>query len=95
MEWDLNDIPDYLQVISWKIDGANGPLHIITSDENMKLESELKVVCCKHSASRTAIEQAANTGPIFKLMKHLFKSLTAHMLPITICLFSSRMIWMN
>ena len=69
---DVTDIPDYLRVISW-MDGANGQLRRITSDENMRLESELKIVCCKHSAARTAVEQAADVGPMFKLMKQLLK----------------------
>ena len=35
----------------------------------------MKITVCKHSAARTAMEQAADCGPMFKSMKGLVKSL--------------------
>ena len=35
----------------------------------------MKIVCCKHSAARTGVEQAADTGPMFKGMKALLKTM--------------------
>ena len=59
------DIPRYLTAVSW-MDGANGQLKRITCQKNIEFEGKRRVVCCKHSDSRTAVEQAADTGPMFK-----------------------------
>ena len=67
-------VPDYLRAVSW-MDGANGQIKEITQEEKMMLENELKITCCKHSAARTAVEQAADTGPMFKVMKKLVKDM--------------------
>lgn len=61
-------IPEHLLAVSW-MDGANGQLKLITSDENIQVEKNLKITCCKHSAARTATEQSADASPNFKLMK--------------------------
>ena len=37
----------------------------------MSNESRLKITVCKHSAARTAVEQAADTGVMFKKMKRI------------------------
>ena len=42
---------------------------------NLIFENKRKVVCCKHSASCTVVEQAADTGPMFKAMKALIKDM--------------------
>ena len=65
---DDSNIPDHLHAVSW-MDGCNSQLRLITSDENMEIEKKLKITCCKHSAARTAIEQAADCGPMFKILK--------------------------
>ena len=67
---DEDSIPDYLRVVSW-MDGANGQIRLIVSEENLKEEDRLCITCCKHSAARTAVEQAADTGPMFKLLKKI------------------------
>ena len=69
----LEDLPDYLRCVSW-MDGCNSQLRLITSDDNMKKEKMRKIVCCKHSAARTAVEQAADTGAMFKYLKRLVRS---------------------
>ena len=67
---DDEEIPDYLGVVSW-MDGCNSQLQIITKEENMVNEKKHKITCCKHSAARTALEQAADTGPMFKETKRI------------------------
>ena len=67
-----NDIPDSLQVVSW-MDGAHAQLKLLTNEENLKIEKEKKITICKHSAARTAVEQAADCAPCFKSMKRLMK----------------------
>ena len=57
------------------MDGANGQLKKITCEKNLEFEKKRKVICCKHSASRTAVEQAADTGPMFKIMKSVIKEM--------------------
>ena len=64
------DIPDYLTAVSW-MDGCSSQLKLITSPENMDFEKKKKIVCCKHSAARTAAEQAVDTGCMFKEMKRI------------------------
>ena len=41
----------------------------------MKTEKTLKIITCKHSASRTVVEQAADVGPMFKMMKQAVKKM--------------------
>ena len=73
---DEDCIPDHLQCVSW-MDGCNSQLKLITSDENMRKEKDKKIICCKHSAARTAVEQAADTGAMFKILKQLVRSTEA------------------
>ena len=56
------------------MDGCASQLKLITSEENMKQESALKITVCKHSAARTAVEQAADTGAMFKEMKRIINN---------------------
>ena len=75
--WDPNvslEVPPHLTAVSW-MDGANGQLKKITCERNLELEKKKRVICCKHSASRTAVEQAADTGPMFKGMKSILKNM--------------------
>ena len=58
------------------MDGAHAQLKLLTNEESLKRESELKITVNKHSATRTGVEQAADCGPNFKLMKRLLKSLS-------------------
>ena len=69
------EIPPYLRAISW-MDGCASQIKLITSEENMNLEKKLNITCCKHSVSRTAIEQAADTGCMFKCMKKILRDTT-------------------
>ena len=48
---------------------------LITSEESLKKDEELKITNCKHSAAWTAVEQAADTAPNFKLVKSIVKSM--------------------
>ena len=71
---DDDDIADNLQVVSW-MDGAHAQLKLLTDEENLKKEHKLKITICKHSAARTGVEQAADCGPNFKILKRLMKIL--------------------
>ena len=69
-----NNIPAHLQAVSW-MDGANAQIKKITSNESMRIEESMKITVRKHSASRTAVEQAADCRPMFKLMKRIVKEM--------------------
>ena len=69
-----NEIPEHLQAVSW-MDGTAGQLKLITREEHLILESHLKITCNKHSAARTAVEQAADCGPMFKILKKLVQEM--------------------
>ena len=60
--------------MSW-MDGANAQIQLITSEESMDEEHKLKITCCKHSAARTALEQAADASPNFKLVKSILRKM--------------------
>ena len=66
------EIPDNLTAVSW-MDGCHGQLKLTTTETVMKTEKKLKIVTCKHSAARTAVEQAADVGPMFKMVKSAVK----------------------
>ena len=63
-------------------------MKILTSEENMKIESTKKITCCKHSAARTAVEQAADTGSMFKQLKKIVRE-TANPTAATSYVFSN------
>ena len=72
--WDgTGPVPDHLRAIAW-MDGAHGQMKLITSEENLKEEEEMKITSTKHSAARTGSEQSADVGPNFKLVKKNFKT---------------------
>ena len=64
------DIPEGLRAVNW-MDGCASQLRLITSENSMNVEQKLKITCNKHSASRTAVEQAADTGAMFKELKRV------------------------
>ena len=70
---DIDNIPNHLRAVSW-MDGCASQIKLITSEENMLMEKKLKITCNKHSASRTAVEQAADCGAMFKELKRLAKN---------------------
>ena len=74
-----DDIPEYLRAVSW-MDGCNAQLKLITTAENLEVENKYKITCCKHSATRTALEQAAGTSACFKQLKNLYAKLPIQML---------------
>ena len=71
---DNENIPDNLRCVSW-LDGANAQLKLLTSEQMLEIENKLKISICKHSAARTAVEQAADCSPIFKLLRKLVKEM--------------------
>ena len=86
-EGDNSNIPEHLCAISW-MDGANSQIKRITTSESLNNEERMKITICKYSASRTAVEQAADCGPMFKLMKKLVREMDiSHAGFDNICLF--------
>ena len=67
-------IPDNLTAVSW-MDGCHGQLKLITTEKVLETEKNKKIISNKHSAARTAVEQAADVGPMFKLMKGVIKKM--------------------
>ena len=65
-------IPDNLTAVCW-MDGCYGQLKLTTNEDVLKEEHKKKIICNKHSAARTAVEQAADVGPMFKLIKKLLR----------------------
>ena len=68
------DIPENLRAISW-MDGCLGQLHLITKETVLDAETLLKITSNKQSPARTAVEQAADVGAMFKLIRSLIKSM--------------------
>ena len=66
------EIPSNLTAVCW-MDGCYGQLKLTTREDVLEKESKLKITCNKHSATRTAVEQAADVGPMFKLIKKLIR----------------------
>ena len=68
-------IPDELSTVAW-CDGANTQLVAITNESQQREDAANKISTCKHSAARTAVEQAADCCPIFCSIKTVLKSIT-------------------
>ena len=68
MDPDTKEIPSNLTAVSW-MDGCHGQLKLTTTEKVLKVEKNLKIITCKHSPARTAVEQASDVGPMFLLMK--------------------------
>ena len=68
------EVPENLRAISW-MDGCLGQLHLITKETVLNDEDILKITCNKQSPARTAVEQAADVGAMFKLIRALIKSM--------------------
>ena len=69
-------VPDNLRAVSW-MDGANGQIQLMTSEAVLGIEEKIyNITTVKHLAARTAVEQAADTAPIFRVIKQLMRELT-------------------
>ena len=66
------EVPASLTAVCW-MDGCYGQLNLTTREDVLETEAKLKITCNKHSAARTAVEQAADVGPMFKLIKQLLR----------------------
>ena len=67
-------VPDNLRCISW-MDGCHGQLKLTTQDDVLKTEEKLKITTNKHNAACTAVEQAADVGPMFLICRNMIKSI--------------------
>ena len=78
---DINTpIPDELSAVAW-CDGALTQLASITNESQQIDDAANKISTCKHSAARTAVEQAADCCPIFRSIKKISKSITREDVP--------------
>jgi hypothetical protein len=68
------EIPENLRAVSW-MDGCLGQLHLITNETVLDGEEVLKITANKQSPARTAVEQAADVGAMFKLIRSLICSM--------------------
>ena len=72
---DTVHIPDNLTAVSW-MDGCHGQLKLTTTENVLDTEKNLKIITNKHSAACTAVEQAADVRPMFKMMKAVIKKMS-------------------
>ena len=68
------EVPDNLRCVTW-MDGASGQLKLNTKEDMLEVDELLKIWVCKHSAARTGVEQAADLGPMFRILRQLMKIL--------------------
>jgi hypothetical protein len=68
-------IPDTLSAVCWS-DGACSQLQAITNENQQVSDSYNKITCCKHSAARTAEEQACDLASVFRTVNTLSKGMT-------------------
>ena len=73
-------IPNDLTTCYW-CDGANVQFNTIKSKRLKDVDKTKKVVTCKHSRSRTAVEQACDTSPIFRSIKVISQNITTESAP--------------
>ena len=67
--------------IVWYQKRRQSQLKAITNELNQSTDAINKIVSCKHSASRTSVEQACDTCPVFRSIKSISKSVTHANLP--------------
>ena len=74
-DWDGDgEIPYHLRAVSWQ-DGAGGQLGYLRLESTLAEEEALKITVNKHSAARSAVEQACDVCPIFKRLKALISEM--------------------
>jgi len=57
-----------MTAVSWQ-DGCQSQLASLISAESMEIDEKLRIRRCKHSASRSGVEQSADVGPCFRTLK--------------------------
>ena len=73
-------VPDDLTAVCW-CDGANVQLSAITEESHQARDYTNKIITCKHSASRTSVEQACDRCPVFRSLKKISRSITNESVP--------------
>ena len=68
-------IPDTLAAVCWS-DGACTQLQAITTEKQQRTDRTNKVTTCKHSAARTAEEQACDLASVFRTQNSLSRGMT-------------------
>jgi hypothetical protein len=82
MESETSVVDEELKSVVWS-DGAISQLNTICDEEQLQMELNKKIISCKQSASRTAVEQACDVCPYFRSRNKVQKSVTAKDLPPT------------
>ena len=72
---DDSPLPDELIAVCW-CNGVNTQLAVITNETQQKEDAMNKIITCKHSASRTSVEQACDCCRIFRSIKSISKTIT-------------------
>ena len=78
---DHSNVPDYLTAVGW-MDGANGQMSLITSEECLKEDDKRRIRICKHCAGRTGVEQMADVMAGFRIIKSLNRQVTLEDIPV-------------
>ena len=78
---DDGNVPDYLTAVGW-MDGANGQMSLITSEECLKEDDKRGIRICKHCAARTGVEQMADVMAGFRIIKSLNRQVTLEDVPV-------------
>ena len=55
------------------MDSCYGQLTLTTREYMLDKEHKFQIICNKHSAAQTAVEQAKDVSPMFKVMKKLLR----------------------
>ena len=72
---DSGKIPDNMIGICW-MDRCHDQLHLITQEDILSFEAELKIIPNKQSATRTVVKPSTtDRGTMFKIIKQMIKSL--------------------
>ena len=63
------------------MEGAGPGLKAVTKESQLAKEYLLKVVACKHASVTTAVQQACDVSPAFKVVKSFAKKTTEKVSP--------------
>jgi len=66
--------------VSWS-DGGGAQLGALLAEDSLNEAIQKYLTLCKHSASRTGVEQFCDTSPVFKNVNRNMKTITAKKLP--------------
>ena len=77
------EIPDSYTAVSWMDGCHDGQLNMITKEKVLDVEKEKKIISCKQSAACTGVEQPADAGSMFKIMKAVMKQMPTESITVS------------